>query len=54
MKQRKGWRISCDVGEATENLENEQSESDKEGCEREEVRRIVRVKRVGERERERE
>ena len=23
MKQRKGWRISCDVGKATEGLENE-------------------------------
>ena len=23
VKQRKGWRMSCDVGEATEGLENE-------------------------------
>ena len=27
MKQRKGWRMSCDVGEMTERLENEQSGS---------------------------
>ena len=25
MKQRKGWRMGCDVGEMTERLENEQS-----------------------------
>ena len=25
MKQRKGWRMSCDVGKVTESLENEQS-----------------------------
>ena len=25
VKQQKGWRMSCDVGEVTETLENEQS-----------------------------
>ena len=25
VKQRKGWRMSCDVGQVTERLENEQS-----------------------------
>ena len=25
VKQRKGWRMSCDVGEVTEMLENEQN-----------------------------
>ena len=24
-KQKKGWRMNCDVGEVTESLENEQS-----------------------------
>ena len=24
-KRKKGWRINCDVGEATESLDNEQS-----------------------------
>ena len=23
VKQRKGWRMSCDIGDATEGLENE-------------------------------
>ena len=28
VKRRNGWRMNCDVGEATERLENEQSSSD--------------------------
>ena len=27
VKRRKGWRMSCDIGEVTEWLENEQSSS---------------------------
>ena len=30
-KRKKGWRMSCDVGEATESFENEQ-EKQKKGC----------------------
>ena len=46
MKQREGWRISCDVGEVTERLENEQSGSPGELSEELVRRRFER--RVGE------